>query len=87
LACATSSGITAPELVSWTRARLEASNSTGSVIAWNTTAPLKNRIPRSINSPETPGMLKNRPIMNSGKASMLPNPATGASTLRNWSGA
>ena len=71
--------------MSWTKARFEALNSTGSVTTWNSTAPVKNRIPRSI-SHDSPGRWKMNPMKNSGKASMLPMLATGATAERMPSG-
>jgi len=66
-------------------ARLEALNSTGRVITWNRTAPVKNRIPRSI-SQVSAGLWKMKPMKNRGNAARLPKLATGAIAERMLSG-
>ncbi len=84
---AISCGWIAPVLVSCASARLDASISTGSVTRWNSTAPAKNAMPRSMRKPAS-GMRgpMRRPTMNSGQAAALANPTAGAIDDRNASG-
>ena len=63
-----------------TSARLEASNSTGNVTSWKSTAAENSNMPISIISPDE-RVLKNKPISMTGHASIEPKLAIGTSAL------